>query len=807
MTRAAATDEKDMGKRLLLVACAVVAGVLLLGDPLGLTGQAGEETIGPPAAEGSAEARAGIGGGPAGAGELFVPGEVIVRYRLGVGAEQRQVAREAVGATLERILPVRSLEVVEVEAGTSVAETAAALENDPHVLYAEPNFLRRSETVPNDPRFGELWALRNDGRVVAGTAGSADADIDADEAWDLTTGSGAVTVAVVDSGVAYDHPDLAPNMWENAREAGGTAGADDDGNGHVDDVRGWDFVDDDNDPRDLNGHGTHLAGTLGARGNDGYGVSGVSWNVSILPVRVLDADGVGSVADGIAAYGYAARAGARVVNVSLGGAGRSQAEADAIAGASGTLFVVAAGNDAADNDARPDYPCSHDAPNIVCVAATDQRDVLAPFSNFGARAVDLGAPGVNVLSTQPSFTTPLDEHFESSPLTSWTTGGANSTWAQSSETGGGTLTDSPGGSYANGTDSWARTAAPLDLSTAADCTLEYRLRLETAAGDRLRVEASADPSGGASWTTLVSYGGSTRGAFSPFADSLRSFAGRGGVHLRFRLETGPAGTADGAFVDDVAVRCVGRVYTGGELAYLSGTSMAAPHVAGAAALVLARYPGSSVAEVKSRLLEGTDAVPSLAGRTVTGGRLNLRRALAPAAPAAIPAPPPTPVAPAPAVPAPAAPAPPSAPPPANPATAPQPQPATPAPAAAPLTPLPAGSKPDTRAPDISVSVASTLKRGAALKPLVGCSEACTISVRLLASRAVARRLGLPSTRPLGVGSRWLPARGRASVTVTLTAVARARLRRAGALPLTLRTDVRDRAGNVSSAARTLRLVP
>ncbi len=235
---------------------------------------------------------------------------------------------------------------------------------------------------------------------MSGTGGTPDADIDAPEAWDRTTGSRDVAVAVVDSGVDTSHPDLRPNAWRNAGEIEGNA-VDDDGNGLVDDSRGWDFAQDDNTPDDANGHGTHVAGTLGARGNDGEGVAGVAWNTSIMPIRVLASDGSGSVSDVIKGYGYAARKGAKVINASLGGDTLSRAEYDAIAAVPDTLLVAAAGNDGADNDATGSFPCNYDLPNVVCVASTDRNDQLSGFSNRGRTTVDLAAPGESIASTYP----------------------------------------------------------------------------------------------------------------------------------------------------------------------------------------------------------------------------------------------------------------------------------------------------------------------------------------------------------------------------------------------------------------------
>ncbi|MGI8659956.1 MAG: S8 family peptidase [Thermoleophilaceae bacterium] len=337
------------------------------------------------------------------------PGELIVRFAPAADAGDRATARVEADVDLERALPLPGVQLVKVEPGQSVPAATAELERSAEVVYAEPNFIRRLHTVPNDPLFPNLYGLQNSGQAVDGASGTSDADIDAPEAWDITTGSAQATVAVVDSGVDLAHPDLSSRIWRNPGESGGgreSNGVDDDANGLTDDWRGWDWVADDNLPADENNHGTHVSGTIAASGNDGVGVTGVSWNSRVMPLRMLDAGGSGNVADLVSAYRYAGRKGAQVVNASLGGSGFSRAELDAIDAAPGTLFVVAAGNGGADGvgddvDTAPEYPCAYAAANIVCVAASDQNDGLARFSNFGAVSVDLAAPGVRTLSTVP----------------------------------------------------------------------------------------------------------------------------------------------------------------------------------------------------------------------------------------------------------------------------------------------------------------------------------------------------------------------------------------------------------------------
>ncbi len=330
---------------------------------------------------------------------------VLVGFDPGVAVTAQRSALDKAGLTANgRIRPLRTFVASVPSADRGAA--LAALRKDPRVRFAEPDATYGIDALPNDPSFGQLWGLNNTGQTVKTSTGTADADIDAPEAWTTTTGSSSVVVAVIDSGVDWHHPDLAANIWTNPGEScPGCAndGIDNDGNGYVDDVHGWDFVNNDNDPMDDNGHGTHVAGTIGAVGNNGIGVAGVNWNVQIMPLKFIGANGQGTADDAVRAILYATRMGAVVSNNSWGGEDFSQALEDAIADADahGSLFVAAAGNSARNTDTTPDYPSGFDVPNVLTVGAVDQNDVRAWFSNYGKRTVDLAAPGTNIYSTWP----------------------------------------------------------------------------------------------------------------------------------------------------------------------------------------------------------------------------------------------------------------------------------------------------------------------------------------------------------------------------------------------------------------------
>lgn len=262
-----------------------------------------------------------------------------------------------------------------------VIKAIEELKNNDNVEYAEPDYKITVNTVPNDPSYSSQWGLPK---------------ISAPKAWDSFTGSSSVVVGIIDTGIDYTHTDLTDNIWVNPGEIAND-GIDNDNNGFIDDVHGWDFANDDSDPYDDNGHGTHVAGIIAGEGNNSIGISGVAWQTKLVGLKFLAADGSGYTSDAIDAVNYANAMGISITNNSWGGGGYSQALYNAIA--AGGLFIAAAGNEGTNNDSTASYPASFTLSNIISVAATTSTDSLASFSNYGATSVDIAAPGYNIYST------------------------------------------------------------------------------------------------------------------------------------------------------------------------------------------------------------------------------------------------------------------------------------------------------------------------------------------------------------------------------------------------------------------------
>lgn len=343
----------------------------------------------------------------------FAPGRIIVKMEESAPADAVAEVNEENDARTEERMEELDMAVVDLPSDLPVEEAVEVYEDAPGVAYAEPDYEVYPTAMPNDPSFPRMYGLHNTGQTVNNAAGTPDADIDAPEAWSSSTGSG-VVVAVIDTGMDIGHPDLKNQIWTNPDEKPNN-GVDDDGNGYVDDVNGWDFYHDDNtvfDSPTADRHATHVAGTIAAQGNNKVGVVGVAQRARIMPLKFIGPDR-GYISGAVAALNYAVAEGVKISNNSYayydscGGCyARSLRDAIAAADAEGHLFVTAAGNGGSDGvgddaDVKGMYPASYDNPNIVSVAATDSNDELTAFSNYGATTVDVAAPGLNVLSTIP----------------------------------------------------------------------------------------------------------------------------------------------------------------------------------------------------------------------------------------------------------------------------------------------------------------------------------------------------------------------------------------------------------------------
>jgi subtilisin family serine protease len=331
------------------------------------------------------------------AASQYVPGEVLVKFKPTAGTQERMAATAAMAArghSVAASLNQPGWAQVKIGAGQTMQTALTAYRNDPNVQYVQPNYIYHAAATPNDTQYGQLWGFKNTGQAVilsnyspnVGTAGD---DMNIEPAWDRITDCSSVVVAVLDTGVNYNHEDLAASMWN-----GGSSFPN----------HGHDFVDNDDDPMDPNGHGTHLAGVIGAVGNNGTGAVGVCQKASVMAVRVLDAAGNVTTATALQGISFAVTNGAKVINMSfVGGGSFDPLFSDAITNAqnSDVVVVVVAGNETSDNDAAGGarYPCNFTQPNLVCVAALDQNYALASFSSWGATSVDVGAPGTNILST------------------------------------------------------------------------------------------------------------------------------------------------------------------------------------------------------------------------------------------------------------------------------------------------------------------------------------------------------------------------------------------------------------------------
>lgn len=560
--------------------------------------------------------------------DTVVPNEVLVKFGSRLSAQNMTPTLNTMASSVKQINR-SGLTLVKLTPGTETISSAmATLSAMPGVISVQPNFIYHSTALPNDPEIGQQWALKNDGvtpilnaTYATNNPGTAGDDIDAESAWQYQSDCSSVTVAVVDTGINYTQQDLVNNMWN-----GGISYPN----------HGYDFVDNDNDPYPTTGdelHATHVAGIIGAEGNNGIEGSGVCQKASIMSVRVLDAAG-GSTATVIEGIDFAVDHGARIINMSLGGdGGFDQAFSDAIsyAQSKGVLVVVAAGNgDSSGNgvnvDQTPFYPCDFTQDNLICVAALDQSFQLASFSNYGPTSVDVGAPGTNILSTiaGPNLTTDFSS--------GWTASMGSATgWGYGSTTSGIPVLVNPTNygdpnKYAAGVNDRIWTDFTFG-SNIQHVSLSYYLQGRMATGDYLnsgvRVGSNSDPFA-ATGTQLQHATGILNPPLTPYPidQCLNNTCSVG-----FQLISGSTSPGDtGPLVAFFNLQTVAD--NTNQMGIENGTSMATPMVSGIAALLMASDPKASYLQVARAIENSGTPEPSLNGITTTGKAVNAMRALA-----------------------------------------------------------------------------------------------------------------------------------------------------------------------------------
>lgn len=573
--------------------------------------------------------------------ETFASRELLVKFVVNASETEKEQARQMVGAELIKEVNTLRLEHWLLPENVNPLSAIDVIDGLPVVEHAEPNYFYKPQAIPDDNDFGQLWYLENSGQRIHGTIGTPGADISATAAWDIETGSRDVVIAVLDSGVAIDHPDLKNNIWQNPDEIPDN-GKDDDGNGFIDDLHGWDFVNNDNNPSDYSkdlygdGHGTHVAGIIASEGNNGLGTSGVMWQARIMPVQIFDlfenSPFNATTFVVLEALLYAVENGAKIINCSFGGPSFSRFlfEAYQMAGENDILVVAAAGNDALDNDSFFTYPASYALDNIISVAATDQDDALASYSNYGANSVDVAAPGgsgsvSNIYSTTPPPREVMFADDFEAPQTRWVSGGEYESWATVySEKFNSTVVIDSVNNYHEDEFSYIRTIDPIPARNFRGLNLQFNIfyALERSY-DNLNIEISEGQSGdytSINTITGFSVGIERRVIWSNDTD-FDDF------YLRFSLDSDENINFDGVYLDDILLSGIKWQFSGDEYGFKSGTSMATPVVAGVAGLVWSVAPGLSYMEVKDIVMSSVDLIPDLAGKVLAGGRVNAEAAV------------------------------------------------------------------------------------------------------------------------------------------------------------------------------------
>lgn len=542
--------------------------------------------------------------------DAYVEGEVLVIFKQNITNDGVKIALNKHSLRMAEQYESVSLHDRRVsslirEKSRSTAQLLATLQADPNVETVEPNYLRHVSVVtPNDTNFSKLWGLQNTGQIVNSLGSSSGVDTKFLEAWRLARPvASEVVVGVVDTGVDITHPDLVANIWLNPGEIAGN-GIDDDANGYIDDIHGYDFAGLTATLTDSSDHGTHVSGTIAAVGKNNLGVIGVDYRAKILPLKVSTNGDTISTSASIAAYNYAImlkQKGINIValNASFGGGSFSTSEKNAITALrdAGIVLCAAAGNETANNDTTPSYPANYTVTNIISVAALTQNNGLASFSNYGATTVDIAAPGENIYSTKP---------VSQSTVPRVTVSGT--TYAAQQIEYSGTIPASGIG----GTIYSCGIGNPSDFPSGVRGNIALIQRGTLTFGEKVTNAKTAGA------TAAVIYDNTS----NPLSSGNTFTLGASGTWIPALQITQADGNA--IIASSVKTSTITNVVDL-SLAYqfLDGTSMATPHVAGAIAFAAMNFPTETMSQRISRILTHVTLVPALTGKMTSGGRLDL----------------------------------------------------------------------------------------------------------------------------------------------------------------------------------------
>jgi subtilisin family serine protease len=546
--------------------------------------------------------------------------EILIKF--GKGVADQQIANFEKDYSLTRLKRFDGVGVhlYRLPAKLKVKETADSLAQNSLVSFVEPNYVRKL-TAYDNPHTNQ-WYLRNTGQRVNGVTGPQGNDINWIAAINKFTTANSVTVAVLDTGIAINHQDLLANIWVNPSET--LNGLDDDGNGLIDDIFGYDFLNGDSQPYDETGHGSLVAGILGGVADNGLGIAGVCPRVQMMSLRVADQAGLLTVADELPAMDYARRKGAKILNCSFGGIGYSSSERAAIQqlNDAGILVVCAAGNESLDIDRAPVYPASYNLPNMISVAAVDRTFSLASFSNYATNSVHVAAPGTDMFNTALTRFQVFPAGADVNP-SDWISGGEGvfhwrfitsgiNTYLSDGSIGGQIGEAAP---YAPNTDTWMQSPR-ISLASSIGSQLSFSAIYDLA-DDFISIEISSNA---VSWTTIGFIDGSSANESVPLNYDL-SLADGQNVFVRFHLISNQSLQGTGVQISDIRISRVSDLSDGQSAAYEfnQGSSFAAPVVTGVAALALAQRPDLTYAQVKNLILSQVRSVAALSGKVGSGG--------------------------------------------------------------------------------------------------------------------------------------------------------------------------------------------